>query len=359
MKKTLKRTVAVLMTLALIVSCVSVFASAASKTTVKHYSTYVNLGDSIASGYGLPNDQTPKAIVPYSYGAQIAYAVQADYYYAYAQRGYRTAEIRALLDDSYDGDSLTDSQEMLDASANYTTKASLAKQSKGYQKAVKSANLITLDVGFNDLWIPLQHFVNQMTGNTITAVATFPVLTAQTVYAWSAEFMVNYSAIVSKLVELNPNATIILVGSYNPCDTWNLAGLPYGKLLGPIYDTMNAYKKTIASKYDNVTYVDVSGVDVGSKNLDLSAGGFEPHPTKTGHTYMANQILAALPTGTRSSRTYRLTKTRIEGQTVSDKYKKTGDYWVVLNANGQIRNYTGYAYNKNGKYYVKHGMYNW
>ena len=351
MKKTLKRVLAAVMALAIMVSCFSVAASAATASTVKHYKTYVNLGDSIASGFGLPDDTlVPKTAVPYSYGSEVAYAVQATYYYAYAQRGFRTAEIRALLDDSYTGDDLTDSQEMLDATANYTTSASLAKQSSGYKKAVKKADLITLDVGFNDMWIPLQHFVNQLTGNTISAVVTFPILTAETVNAWTLEFMTNYSAIVEKLVELNPNADIVLVGSYNPCDTWNLMGLPYGKLLGPIYDLMNTYKQSIASKYDNVTYVDVSDVEVGTQNLDLSAGGFEPHPTKAGHQYMASQILSVLPTGTRlSSSRPVLTRTRLDSK---------GDKWVVLNSVGQVRNYTGYAQNDNGtKYYVRNGVY--
>lgn len=360
MKKTVKRVIALVLSLVLMASLLSVAASAASASNVKHYSVYVNLGDSIASGYGQPNDQTPKTLVPNSYGARIAYAVQADYYYAFAQRGFRTAEVRTLLDDSYNGDAITDSQEMKTASANYTTLAALKKQRGGYQKAVKQANLITLDVGFNDMWIPMEHLVNQFTGNTLGAVVTAPILAVQTVWEWTAEFMINYAAIVNRLEELNPNATIILVGSYNPCDSWSLTGLPigYGKLLGPIYDVMNLYKKTIAATHSNCTYVDVKGVDVGTKNLDLSQGGFEPHPTAAGHQFMANQILAALPQGTRrTSGKPNLTKTRLVAGTYSGKYKKSQDYWVVLNANGSVRNYTGSAVNKNGTYRVTHGFY--
>ncbi|HPZ00782.1 MAG TPA: SGNH/GDSL hydrolase family protein, partial [Clostridiales bacterium] len=299
MKKVGKRVITTVLALTLLMSVLAVATSAATSGTVKHYSVYVNLGDSIASGYGLPNDQTPKTIVPNSYGARLAYAVQADYYYAYAQRGFRTTEIRMLLDNNYNGDAITDSEEMKSATAGYTTSASLKKQRAGYQNAVKKADLITLDVGFNDIWIPLEHFVNQVTGNTLMAAVTLPVLTAQTVWEWSAQFMINYAKIIDQITALNPDCTIILVGSYNPCDTWSLngSGVGYGKLIGPVYDAMNVYKKLIASTHANCTYVDVSGVDVGTKQLDLSQGGFEPHPTQKGHQYMANQILAALPTG--------------------------------------------------------------
>ena len=363
MKKGSKRLLALLLALTLMGSLLAVGASAASGSTVKHYSVYVNLGDSIASGYGLPNDQTPKTIVPNSYVARLAYAVQADYYYAYAQRGYRAAEVRMLLDNNYNGDALTDSAEMLEATANYTTSKSLKSQRKGYQQAVKSADLITLDVGFNDIWLPMKHYVNQWTENTVGAALTFPVLSAQTVWEWTGEFMINYAKVVDKILELNPDCTIILVGSYNPCDTWSLTGMPigYGKLIGPVYEAINAYKKTIAALHSsNCTYVDVSGVDVGTKQLDLSQGGFEPHPTKKGHEYMFNQIVAALPTGKRRSTTYpTLTKTRIVSQSVSGKWKKSNDYWVVLTKNGFVRNYTGKAWNSNGTYRVTHGMYRW
>lgn len=364
MKTLTKRIVSVVLALTMLVCALSVAASAATTTSVKRYSVYVNLGDSIASGFGLStDDKTPKTIVANSYGARIAYAVQADYYYAYAQRGYRTTEIRMLLDSSYEGDSLIGSREALEASDNYTTAASLNKQRGGYQKAVKQADLITLDVGFNDLWIPMQHMVNSLGDNLLTGILTYPATLIETVWQWVPQFMINYSAIVSKLVELNPDATIVLVGSYNPCAGWTLpadGGLPFGAMLTPIYTAINAYKQLIASQYDNVSYIDVSDVEIGSSSTpDLSLGGFEPHPTVAGHKYMANQILSVLPTGSRrSSSKKNLTKTRIQTQTVRGKKLKSADRWVVLTSTGAINtSYTGYAYNKNGKYYVKYGVY--
>ena len=54
MRKTTKKIVAVLMLVAVMVSALSVSALAADRSNVKQYKTYVCLGDSVASGFGLP-----------------------------------------------------------------------------------------------------------------------------------------------------------------------------------------------------------------------------------------------------------------------------------------------------------------
>ncbi len=330
MKKTMKRIVSVVLALTMMGTMLSVFASAATASDVQRYDVYVNLGDSIASGFGLStDDKTPKTCVQGSYGARVAAAVQAQEYYPYAQRGFRTAEVRALLDDSYTGDSLTNSVEVRDASAGYTNKDSLARQKEDYKQAVAKAKLVTLDVGFNDIWLPMTHVINQYMGNTVSAVVTTPILLGETVWQWTAEFMINYAAIVKTIRQLNANCTIVLVGSYNPCDTWSLlgTGFGYGKLLAPIWEAMNAYKRIIAATTDNCYFASVTGVDIGTKNLDLSKGGFEPHPTFAGHKFMADQIIGVLPSNSASRVAKRPTATFVQIGKGTPKV-------VTLNSNG-------------------------
>lgn len=54
MKKKLTKVIAVLLSVLMMTAVVAGSASAATRSNVKHYKTYVCLGDSVASGFGLP-----------------------------------------------------------------------------------------------------------------------------------------------------------------------------------------------------------------------------------------------------------------------------------------------------------------
>ena len=127
MKKTWKRIISLLMTVTMLGSIAAVYANAATASTVKTYNTYLSLGDSIAAGFGLSDycnklkgdniilskgdyysSTGGKVSIPTrikgSYTDLVAKAVGASKVYAYACPGFRSSEIRMLIDDSYDGD---------------------------------------------------------------------------------------------------------------------------------------------------------------------------------------------------------------------------------------------------------------
>lgn len=300
MKKNFKRLTAILLAVLVVASMsVSAFANMLGQKgdpvslNPYHgpsYSTYLLLGDSVAEGYALPGfDRTKRFTrVEGSYGAYVADAVKAKTYLPYAQDGFRAAEFRMLLDDNYNGDELTDTQ-IPEATDGYADSAKLKAERPKYQDAVKKANLITIDVGFNDLWLPLVHASNQL-----TAAIDYP----KVLLTWEKDFEENYGALVQKIFELNPKATVVLVGSYNPCKHWAFPAytpIYVGKALDIFFNQMNDYKKSVAEKYGSKChFADVSDVETVTEYNDAIMVGFDPHPTADGHRYMANQILATL-----------------------------------------------------------------
>lgn len=301
MKQNFKRIISILLAV-LVVASMSVSAFAANLLGQKgdpvslnpytgpSYNNYLLMGDSVAEGFGLPGFDRSKRFtrVEGSYGAYVADAVKAKTYLPYAQDGFRSAEFRMLVDDSYNGDELTDTQ-IPEATDGYADSAKLKAERPQYQQAVRDANLITIDVGFNDLWLPLVY-----ASNKLTAAIDYP----KALLTWEQTFEENYGALVQKIFELNPNVTVVLVGSYNPCKHWSFPAYTpvyVGKLLDVFFNQMNDYKKSVAEKYGSKChYADVSDVETVTEYNDAIMVGFDPHPTADGHRYMANQILATL-----------------------------------------------------------------
>lgn len=128
-------------------------------------------------------------------------------------------------------------------------------------------------------------------------------------------FYTNYGKVIKRIYELNPKATVLAVGTFNPLKNVKVAdGLPLDAslLMDPNIRMMNTYIKTLAPyalsrKYD-YRYVDdygisLSGIDkhtlmglLTSPNLPyFNATKTGPiHPNEDGHRYLADQILAAI-----------------------------------------------------------------
>ena len=129
-------------------------------------------------------------------------------------------------------------------------------------------------------------------------------------------FYTNYGKVIKRIYELNPKATVLAVGTFNPLEGVKISNklpiLEASLLMDPNIRMMNAYIKTLApyalsSKYD-YRYVDdygisLSGIDhytlmgllTSDKISEFNARKTGPiHPNVEGHRYLANQILKAI-----------------------------------------------------------------
>ncbi len=342
MKKITKRVLSVFMAAIMMLSVLSVGAFAATKDNVKHYNTYTSLGDSIAAGFSMPDYKKQaagryvlgKARVEGAYPDLLAKAVEADKLNQLASPGYRTNELRFLLDNDYDGDFVTQKWVAVLSHLPENTYDGLKASRPEYQNAIKESDLVTVDIGLNDTWLPVMGAIQEVlyrgdpnnavvessdgamvnTNTSSTWIEDLQIIAQSPIYlpkfiealakiATLSDYTKNMTVIVEKIHELNPNATVVLLSNYNPFRDWpeSWAGPLSDAAEKVLYNKMNQTKKDLAAKYDNYYYVDVNDLppvrhDSFEKVMATgSFGNWDPHPTEAGHQYITDQIIKALP----------------------------------------------------------------
>ncbi|MBQ8083568.1 MAG: hypothetical protein IJ241_05245 [Clostridia bacterium] len=327
MKRT-RKLLAVLLTLALVLSFTSVFAFAATKKSTKTYSKYdINkdgkvvytvLGDSIAAGYSLPGfveDTKWKAswpVVDGSYPQYVGKAIGADKIYQDAHIGLRSHDLRYLLCEDYPGDIAVGWR--VPTTDNYRTvdQAGLAQVRKQYYNHIKKADVITLGIGINDLTIPggildnvqgenlnlALAFWGDMLGNAYKLAdnAAYMAQVSTLLIGFYRQYVTNFNAIVKKIKEINPNAKLLVIGYYNAAqDAFIKGALPVdiGALVTPFIDLFNSHAAGAAAG-NGYTYVKMEHID--TLFCDRNSPGYlnDNHPTAYGHKQMADIIVASL-----------------------------------------------------------------
>lgn len=140
MKRFIRKALAVVLTCALAFGAVTCFAADGKK--YYDYGTYVLLGDSVASGHNdLVYVDSEFKRVDDSYGAYVADTLGVEYI-PMACPGFRTIDMRYMLEDDYPGDDYL----FHDAHDPDVIKSRIPE----YRRAISDAGLITLGVGGND-----------------------------------------------------------------------------------------------------------------------------------------------------------------------------------------------------------------
>jgi len=391
-----KRLLSLALALVMMCSVLAVSASAASKTTVKRYKTYTALGDSIGAGFSMPDYEkynrliVVKQRIEGAYPSIVADYVQAKTFYPLCQPGFRTAELRILFDDSFDGDSMDKDGTWQKAAGTPYDADDVKAQRAEYRKKVAASDLVTLECGLNDTYHPLLaavYKINQgkalsddyqddvydwlsdfgTVGEAVAAAyAAIPyVLTApqsvyylmEALYKSSTDMIKNYDAVVKGIYECNPDVTIVAVSTYAPFGDWEIppgSGIKLlGGLLEPLYLAMNSKKESYVDEYPGkYYYADITDTEVRSNKTPSSLSeGFDPHPTIKGHRMIANHIVEALPKG--SNRKKNWSRSASDMPTLT----KGSSGWGTYLDDGTLNTtYTGLAKIKSGKmYYVKNG----
>ncbi len=323
MRKT-KRLAAVLLSVLMIVFCfVPSFAA------TRHYNTYVVLGDSIAAGYMLPGykyggkKNAAWHVQEGSYPWHIAKAVGAKKTYQMAHGGYRTSDLRLLLDDSYRGDFIN-GRRLPSVKGSYELdQPALTKLKKDFRANISKADLITLNIGSNDATqafavlyeltennLTIMQAQAQMGLDPLTNLGTTlenaAKLTENTVMmtrlaALEAEaltgFFSNFDAIVKAIRTLNPHAKLVVMGIYNPVEVMSVANVQFGQLVTPFFEYFNGYMRSGSSFSNQYTYVDMRNIEtyIGIGQFDANPDLLmDAHPNLKGHRQMADQVLAVL-----------------------------------------------------------------
>lgn len=307
----MKKLLAALLTVAIIAG-IPVFASAESEKTYPEYETYVLLGDSVASGYNDSDENDTEFVrVDYSYGAIVADTLGTEYI-PMACPGFRTIEMRYMLEDDFEPDDYL----FHDAKDGEVMK----KRIPEYRKAISEADLITLGIGGNDfgtflMWVVTDimekegictTFVNaarELIGsgesdiiNSVVELADtmdalpwlLTVLPAAVVYG-IVNYVKNWDIMIEDIYALNPDVTLLVVGMFdnsvkNEEDAAKKESSLFDFSIGQaIVDIANWPMELSAEKY-GYTFVDTTGTICDTY-----------HPTNEGHKHIADRILEALP----------------------------------------------------------------
>lgn len=172
----------------------------------------------------------------------------------------------------------------------------------------KNANLITIGLGQTDVIYKAQIFgLNTMdfsdTKSIPAGVANIADLLNRYFNYWKDAYLI----LLDYIKENNPDAKVVLVGTINPIRKATMTddiAIPIGSLINGIMDSMNAYMRLCALKYDYM-YVDISDVDTPSSVTQMSLGQImsisDPieyaliaHPTPNGYAQIAERVIDAV-----------------------------------------------------------------
>ena len=307
----------------------------ADNSTAAPYPVYVSLGDSIPAGYG-PYNYAVKgfARVDTAYPAIVADNA-AEEFIPLGRTGFRTAELRYMLDHSYEGDdalfSLSKFTEDKEYYRNY------------FPESVARADLITVHLGSNDVLNyafsyaksaitdektlrKVENAINDTLaagGDSMDALVKVVQLSEQLTETGAmgaafvkgmmkglAGFMQNWEAIMKSIYDLNPDAKVIAVGLYNPLKTTKLmssSAVTIGKAFAVVIGQMNMFMQFQSAYHSRYTFVNVEDTEIytvppfTSDAFNTQMVGFV-NPTEEGHRSIARKILGVLGLEDRTSR---------------------------------------------------------
>ncbi len=316
--KNFKRIVAVLLTLMLVSSSFMCFAVDGEKT-YHDYDKVLLLGDSEASGFTDYGDEMSEFTrVDDSYAAYVADELGAELL-PMACPGFRTIELRYLLDDNYRPD-----DKYLFTQVPRTPKEELIAKGPELRQAIAESDLILIGIGGNDWgaylgWVMADVQLENNLPEEFKAelrsyleTATFEdgiiskileladycnalddlalALPEAMTYAFS-NLRENWNYIVEYIYENNPDVTLCAIGMFPTYyqtpegEPENVAQPDELKMMveDAIIDYGNKHMIDNQEKYGYI-YVETDGTIV-----EIS------HPTVAGHRHIANRILEALP----------------------------------------------------------------
>ena len=307
----LKKSISAVLTLVLLFSvCVPAFAT--GRENLPHYEKMLVIGDSVTCAYGLPTCES-FGVAEGSYADIVAKEVGASPYTSLAFTGCCIAQISGVLGLAVEDEDVEMIQDFLINTPGSTRWEEYEKIKNGespvgdVKEAIQSSDLIMIAIGANDIGVmpfnrALWHY-NHALANGASQPEAVQLLVEKFIETMNMGldyFLNGYPEILGKIRELNPDADIVLVGSYNPFMKVNLTDkdmLAIGSALSPAIKLQNEQIKRLAMQYDCI-YADVFDLSYRFNEMPLEEAlenkPLDTHPDYDGHAWMAEQILDAI-----------------------------------------------------------------
>lgn len=290
--KIMKQSIAMVLTLCLLVSMCPAFFAAETEEKVK----YVSFGDSMANGYGLTGYGNVNGYLeesPDAYPTKVANHFGWDLTHQLAMSAMRAEDLHYILEygkeGAYSGDHYTQSEFVNGRFKNDCGGVEQAAQV--YQSATADADVISLGIGnanfgvfllgritnafgvlggnpADDAWIdfedairecdePTKAFIRQIRAKVQEKLNASVPQEAQALIAplenaisyAVVSYMMNYAGCIDRIVELNPDAEIIIVGIMNTFTGMQMSYegqiIPLGEVVGEAVEGVNTYLSTV------------------------------------------------------------------------------------------------------------------
>ena len=335
-----RRIMTLLLAVVMLFGTLMTTADAANRDNVRYYDTYMCIGDSIAAGFYIDGQRAGyyRTRMPGVYHDIVANATHATLN-QFGWSAFRAVELRYMLEGvRYDLDDV-----WLNSFRPLVNDQLLDANREDYLKAIRESDLITVNLGSNDVLsytmtktvLQLQSSgdcelaakVKEIAGKCGDIGTAFvkvlgyaekagklPVVLATlnpTLMKAVSYFKDNFTACMRGIYKLNPNATVVVVGVYNPMSNVTLVengNLKLAPLVQPAVDLINQFLKSGFLYTDRYRFAPVPKTETWK--IHVLGGDFtsqvitKVHPTANGHSYMADQILSVLPArdGSTSSR---------------------------------------------------------
>ena len=277
-------------------------------------------------------------VVPTAYPALVANALGAEVNIC-ARSAMRALELRYMLTGVFnDPDpSHAYTSKYYDEDDNGFTMSDLDKINNLYQfrDKIEEADIITIGLGSNDVITPTVSVLATLMGagtvdpgisatqeklgatgimgaalgKLVEILHTAEKYTAliknlfDVFYENFVPFKENFEAVIDEIYKINPDATVLCVGVYNPFNNTMISANSSLKLdiaAAPFVNMLNTYFRSLSLKYgSSLIYVDVTDTPLYDAVLDdptyMSYVSMKSHPTIAGYQYVAGKILDRIP----------------------------------------------------------------
>ena len=176
------------------------------------------------------------------------------------------------------------------------------------REMIANAGLITIGLGQTDVIYKAQIFgLNTLDLSDVSAIPGGIAHIMDLLQQYFAYWKDAYPLLLDYIKEVNPDATVVLVGTMNPIKNATATddvSIKIGGLINGIMDSMNAYTQMCAVERGYI-YVDISDVETPSAATEMSIGHIlsisDPieyaliaHPTPKGYAQIAEKIISAV-----------------------------------------------------------------
>jgi lysophospholipase L1-like esterase len=176
-----------------------------------------------------------------------------------------------ILDHTFEDQNLNITIENFGKKGNRSDQLLKRLEKKEIKSSIKDANIVLITIGANDIMKVVKN--------------NWSNLDMEPFQEERVKYVERLTSIFNKIIEINPEAEIYLIGFYNPFERY------FGEIeqLGMIMESWNEAGMAVTEEFENVNYIPISDLFSSSDENLLAEDHF--HPNTKGYKLMARRVL--------------------------------------------------------------------